>query len=282
MAYALRPQSSRGAQVQKRCDLCETDTNIQYRCVQCQKYMCEKCKKNHLKLQTYVKHEIISIRSINNVQDTSSNIVTDKISCGRHKSKECIKYCFDCIELVCENCIDKTHRKHNLKEINDGCYYEIFNTQGRLSKDLWFCEYESKQLQNPAQLCNSSYDNVKRKIDVREKEMKEEIEMYANQLRAQIETKKDNFEKQRKTFEKKTKDIRDILSDKDSDLNIALNRNRADKIINAIREINNNLPNLDFHPLPQEFSDFMSGDISVSEIFGSVQSKPITNEQQQY
>ncbi|XP_063406801.1 E3 ubiquitin-protein ligase TRIM71-like [Mytilus trossulus] len=279
MAYALRPQSARRAQVQKKCDLCETDTNIQYRCVQCQKYMCEKCNRIHLNVQTSIKHEIISIRPNKDFQENLTNVVTNNIPCDKHKKKEYIKYCIDCIELVCEDCIHKTHREHELEEINKGCDDPIGITKARLSKDLWFCENESNQLQKSTQMCLSSYDNARKKIDIREKEMKGEIEKYANQLRAKIKTKKDNIENRRKTSEKKIKDIRDILNDIESELKKAQKSCRADKIIKAIREINNIFPNLDFHPLPQELSDFMSGGITVSEIFGSLQSTPITNEQ---
>ncbi|CAC5396135.1 unnamed protein product [Mytilus coruscus] len=275
---ALRPLSARRAQVQKKCDLCESNTSIQYRCIQCQKYMCEKCNKIHLNVQTSVKHEIINIRSANTHQDTPTSLVTDFIPCERHNKKFCEAYCPDCIELVCEDCISDTHIEHQVAEINEGCTDAISKFQCRLSKDLWFCENKSKQLQASTQMCNSSYDNARKKIDDREKKMKAAIEKYADQLRAQIETKHDNVEKQRKMSEKKIKDIKDILNDKESTFKRARESNRADKIIKAIREINNNLPKLDFHPLPQDVSDFMSGDITVSELFGSLQSKPITNE----
>ena len=42
MAYS---QSMRKAQAPKTCELCLTDTKIKWRCLNCQSYMCEKCKK---------------------------------------------------------------------------------------------------------------------------------------------------------------------------------------------------------------------------------------------
>lgn len=114
----------------------------------------------------------------------------------------------------------------------------------------------------------SSYDNARKKIDDREKEMKQAIEKYANKLRAQIETRKENVEKQKKTSEKKIKDISDILKYKESEMKKAKKSNRSDNIIKAIREITNNLPNLDFYPLKQDVFDFMSGECV--RIFGSL------------
>lgn len=71
-------------------------------------------------------------------------------------------------------------------------------TNARLSKDLWFCENRSKQIQKSTEMVYSSYDNARKKIDDREKEMKQAIIKYANKLRAQIETRKENVEKQKK------------------------------------------------------------------------------------
>lgn len=142
--------------------------------------MCEKCNRNHLNVQTTVRHEIISIRSTQDYPGTPTHIVTEHIPCDRHKKKDYIKYCLECCELICEDCINKIHREHELEEIKDGCDFIIVNTQARLSKDLWFCENESKQLKTSSGMCNSSYNNARKKIDVREKEMKEDMSLAAS------------------------------------------------------------------------------------------------------
>jgi hypothetical protein len=38
--------SIRKAQSVKLCDLCETETNLKWRCIQCDTMLCDKCKKN--------------------------------------------------------------------------------------------------------------------------------------------------------------------------------------------------------------------------------------------
>ena len=60
MAYS---QSIRKAQAPKPCDLCETNTNIRWRCVQCNSFICDKCKKIHLKFETFIQHDIIDVRA---------------------------------------------------------------------------------------------------------------------------------------------------------------------------------------------------------------------------
>jgi hypothetical protein len=57
MAYS---QSMRRAQTPKTCELCEATTEIKWTCRQCQTFMCDKCKKIHLKVQTSI--EQLSVR----------------------------------------------------------------------------------------------------------------------------------------------------------------------------------------------------------------------------
>ena len=36
----------RKAQSEKLCELCETESSLKWRCIQCDKILCEKCEKN--------------------------------------------------------------------------------------------------------------------------------------------------------------------------------------------------------------------------------------------
>ncbi|CAC5419050.1 unnamed protein product [Mytilus coruscus] len=72
-------QSIRQAKVPKPCELCETDINIKWKCVQCNTLMCEKCKKIHLKVQTSIKHDIVDVKSSEAKKEMEHNIVTDNI-----------------------------------------------------------------------------------------------------------------------------------------------------------------------------------------------------------
>jgi hypothetical protein len=45
----------------KLCELCKTDINIQWKCVECNKFICDRCKNIHLNVQTSIQHQIIDI-----------------------------------------------------------------------------------------------------------------------------------------------------------------------------------------------------------------------------
>ncbi|CAC5419048.1 unnamed protein product [Mytilus coruscus] len=72
-------KSIRRAQVSKLCELCETDTNIKWKCVQCNTLMCEKCKKIDLKVQTAIKHDIVDIKSSEAKTEMDHTNITDNI-----------------------------------------------------------------------------------------------------------------------------------------------------------------------------------------------------------
>lgn len=166
---------------------------------------------------------------------------------------------------MCKDCISDIHKEHDLEDINEGCIGEVKHFQGRLSRDLWFCENELKLLQKSTEMCNSLYDISRQKVNVREIEMKDEIEKYANQLRAEIETKNDHVKKEGKASEKKIREIKEILKDKELQLKEAKESNRADTITIALKQIQKQLPNLDFNELPQEISDFIPGNVTVTD-----------------
>jgi hypothetical protein len=46
--------SIRKAQNPKLCELCKSDTNIKWKCVECNKFICNRCKDIHLNVQTNI------------------------------------------------------------------------------------------------------------------------------------------------------------------------------------------------------------------------------------
>jgi hypothetical protein len=113
MAYS---QSIQKAQAPKTCELCLTDTNIKWRCLDCKTCMCNKCKNIHLRVQTPIEHNIIGLMD---VQPTV--ICTDNIPCHIHKSELSLMFYRTCDVLVCSNCISSSHKKHDLESIHQVC-----------------------------------------------------------------------------------------------------------------------------------------------------------------
>ena len=77
--------SNKRAQFPKLCELCKTDIKIKWRCVECNKFICDRCKEIHLNVQTNIQHQIIDIKSL--FQDVQPKIITNNIPCTEHTTK---------------------------------------------------------------------------------------------------------------------------------------------------------------------------------------------------
>jgi hypothetical protein len=63
LTLLLFSQSIGKVQAPKSCELCLTDTNIKWRCLNCQSYICEKCKNIHQRVQTTIDRLMVNIFS---------------------------------------------------------------------------------------------------------------------------------------------------------------------------------------------------------------------------
>ena len=105
--------SSSKAQNVKICDFCETETNLKWRCIQCDTILCDKCKKIHNKFQTNTQHQIVDLKIP--FQDVEQKVILDNIRCDEHQTKMTCLFCRTCDHLVCLDCISSKHNKHNFE-----------------------------------------------------------------------------------------------------------------------------------------------------------------------
>jgi tripartite motif-containing protein 56 len=111
--------SIRKAQLVKLCELCETETNLKWRCIQCNTILCEKCKTKkiiHNKVQTNSQHQIVDLKAP--FQDVEPKVILDNIRCDEHQKKMTCLFCRTCDHLVCSDCVSFTHNNHNFVPID--------------------------------------------------------------------------------------------------------------------------------------------------------------------
>ncbi|VDH92424.1 Hypothetical predicted protein [Mytilus galloprovincialis] len=110
-----------GGQVPVSCSLCEEDTRIKWKCLNCDMLMCDKCKeKIHVKFKFAKDHKVVTIEEVGLHKD---EIDLSNISCQTHAGQTCVLFCKSCVYLVCPLCISETHNGHGLVTIREG--YEI-------------------------------------------------------------------------------------------------------------------------------------------------------------
>ena len=274
-------QSIQKAQAPKTCELCLTDTNIKWRCQNCQSYMCEKCKNIHQRVQTTIEHKIIEIKTCGGLVDVQPTVIcTDNIPCQIHKSKLCFMFCRSCDVLVCSNCISSSHKKHDLEPIDQVCMEKIEKLEeieDKISQNLVRCESENKDLEKDDYMWDSMSVDAIKKIDARENKMKEEIGKYAQGLRDNIEK---NNRKNKQLMSEKAKEIdksKITLEDQQEKIQTAKKSTKAEIIFAAAKEHGGSVSDLSFTKLCPEIQEFVPGELNISKSFGILSSVKLSN-----
>ena len=274
-------QSIRKAQAPKSCELCLTDTNIKWRCQNCQSYMCEKCKIIHQREQTTIEHRIIDIKTCGGVVDIQPTVnCTDNIPCQIHKSEFSCMFCQTCDVLVCSNCISSSHKKHDLEPIDQVCMAKIEKLEeieDKISQNLVRCESENKDLEKDDYMWDSMSVDAIKKIDARENKMKEEIGKYAQGLRDNIEK---HNRKNKHLMSERAKEIdksKITLEDQQEKIQTAKKSTKAEIIFAAAKEHGGSVSDLPFTKLRPEIQEFVPGELNISKSFGILSSVKLSN-----
>ena len=116
-------------------------------CLNCQKWMCDKCKKEHLRNKKYKKHLI------------TNSIIEFLSKCPSHL-KNLKYYCKDCDDNCCELCINK-HKGH--------AYGPMMLT--KMEQNITKRKEElNKAIQNMKQNIDDLYEDIKCKCDIIQRE----------------------------------------------------------------------------------------------------------------
>lgn len=106
-------KSIQKAQIPVGCQLCDSGTTIQWKCMDCSLLLCSKCKDIHLKIKNAKDHRIVDIKEVR-IQNESEGISNFKeINCQEHDNQTCVFYCKTCEQLICIKCITKNHKGHD-------------------------------------------------------------------------------------------------------------------------------------------------------------------------
>ncbi|XP_052790300.1 uncharacterized protein LOC128224492 isoform X1 [Mya arenaria] len=96
------------------CMLTETFSLSENFCVECEEHLCKQCTEVHLKRKTTKNHQI----SKKNKEIKISNVVDCTVCQDVGFMSKAVKYCRDCIEYMCENCM-VMHQKNKLMKVHN-------------------------------------------------------------------------------------------------------------------------------------------------------------------
>ena len=188
--------SSSKAQNVKICDFCETETNLKWRCIQCDTILCDKCKKIHNKFQTNTQHQIVDLKIP--FQEVEQKVILDNIRCDEHQTKMTCLFCRTCDHLVCLDCISSKHNKHNfepVEKILPEKLDELKGAEARYSQDLTLCRAKVVEFQISETKYESLFDETITTIKKREKHLIDGITKHSQKLQNEIKLERKTVKK---------------------------------------------------------------------------------------
>ena len=181
------------------CQICEIARGIEWKCLDCDLLMCQKCKeKIHPKFKLANEHKIVHIKDIENkevqVRNYENEIHFGDIKCTDHSDQTCCMYCKSCDKLVCVQCVIKTHKSHVFEEISSG--YSLKRENLRKHTFIWkkqaeILTNEIEKLENIQEDNKIQYKEVNEKIITHEKAVKDEVEKFTKSVKDGLDTKWD-------------------------------------------------------------------------------------------
>ncbi|XP_050395953.1 tripartite motif-containing protein 45-like [Patella vulgata] len=94
------------------CDIC-VKVQSQFRCSDCEQYMCQSCKITHDSLAGCRSHVFFSLN------DNADDKLQRRTFCKKHISTELEFYCRDCKTSICMKCLMSKHKDHNTPDLKD-------------------------------------------------------------------------------------------------------------------------------------------------------------------
>ncbi|KAK6194987.1 hypothetical protein SNE40_000509 [Patella caerulea] len=163
------------------CEVCKTGVNSEFKCEDCEQYLCSSCRKMHDALRSCHNHVIVPTAEALKDRREGNHETTPTLRdvCPDHRNKKVRCYCKDCSIAVCADCFVTNHRSHKFvdllaKDIDIQTREELKslqdNIENKISQFEQFCETLTK---------------VKTDIDHSAKESCEAVDKQIEQIRSE-------------------------------------------------------------------------------------------------
>ncbi|XP_063399703.1 uncharacterized protein LOC134684346 [Mytilus trossulus] len=176
----------RMAQVPRTCQICDKDTKLKWKCLNCQFILCNSCGQRHSGDKSSVNHNVVNLR------DIDEHSYLGDVKCWFHvKNKpKAEMYCLDCFQTICDNCLKRAHRKHDVRKLDEA--YSMFTgnlnlNHKKIKTDMQYCEKEKNKLEKIILSHCKSFEEEKRKIITYDMHLKERITQRTEQLLEELD-----------------------------------------------------------------------------------------------
>ncbi|XP_063412564.1 tripartite motif-containing protein 54-like [Mytilus trossulus] len=276
-------QSIGKAQTPAVCQFCEESTEIKWKCINCELFLCQLCSsKIHSKSKASMEHEIINLKDIETVDfaNTMRQVDLKNMQCTIHSKEKCVIYCKDCSEPACLKCMIEVHQKREYKaldEVYDGLIGDIKDLEEQIGFNLQLYKKEKDQLQKVLSDGETNFHETRETILQTEKEMKEAVSKHAKELLQVLETKWKPSENMIKTELSSLTSIQDELETRRNNINQVLQSQQVAEIFSTSKTLEKSLPKYSAKTINHNKSKFiptkMQGRIG-SQMLGDLYTVP--------
>ncbi|VDI80738.1 tripartite motif-containing protein 9/67 [Mytilus galloprovincialis] len=241
-------QSIGKAQTPAVCQFCEISPEIQWKCINCELFLCNLCcSKIHNKSKASMEHEIINIKDIETVDfaKTMRKVDLQNMQCTIHGKEKCFVYCKDCSEPVCSKCTIEVHQKHEYKaldEVYEGLIADINEVEDKIESNLQFLKKEKNNLLKILSDGDTNFQETRDIILKTEKEMIEAISKFAENLLQKLEKKWKSSENMIKTELFAMTKKEDELETRKNNINQALQSHHVADIFSTSKTLDTSSP----------------------------------------
>ncbi|XP_063427021.1 uncharacterized protein LOC134710575 [Mytilus trossulus] len=229
------------------CQLCEESSDIKWKCINCDVFMCQLCTtKIHTKLKSTDQHELINLKDFGSedVAKAIRKVDLRTMPCTDHSDQICCAFCTDCDQPVCIDCLIDSHKKHEytkLNEVYDTAIYEMKVLQNKLESCLQFYGNEKERLEKLLLDGDKKFKEIKDQILLTEKEIKETVSKYAKELLQELESKWKPTENKIKTELSVTDKTKEDLKARENSLKKTLQSHQASEMFSSRKRLDKTL-----------------------------------------
>ena len=250
---------------QVTCGNCDEKSSEASYCFQCCIFYCDECMTAHRKMRSSKNHRALFLKEFNDKD--YEDVLKRPAFCPkqRHQNEELKYYCKNCKLAVCQTCINLEHSGHAFDYIEDEA-----ERQKTVIRTLMKTQRQNLQAKkNFASQLEESYVKVLQKSE----EMKTNIQLFAEKLKAVIDAKQDRLftavenetEKSLGNLTKESRKIKNVIKATESSLE------KADKLFNRgtnaeIIELKKSLETISDYFVKNE-SDFLDPESFESLVF---------------
>ena len=271
------------AQTSTVCQFCEESPEIKWKCVNCELFLCNLCcSKIHSKSKASMEHEIINLKDFGTENFIMSvrKVDLDNMECTTHTKRKCIVYCKDCHSPACSKCLTETHKMHDYNAI-DEVYSDIISTIRELihtfESDHQSLKIETDKLQQLLADGDKNFQETREIILQTEKEMKDAISKYTNNLLQELEAKWKPLENVIITELSSLRMNADLLETRMKNLNQVLQSRQVEDIFSAGQTLYESLPNYSIKKIKPYKARFIPSSLHVkigSQMLGDLYTVP--------